>query len=134
MAVKTFSPGFRIDLIDTIVLIAGVVGAVLGSRVEWWIGLIVAFAVGHFFLFCNVFRLARPGELAWAAVFVGLSAGTILTGQPGWPVTIGVTLTTTVVVIAWMMRKPSYHGIAWRRLNPKLPEWWDAQQHGGIKP
>jgi hypothetical protein len=134
MAVKVFSPGFRIDFIDTIVLIAGAVGAVVASSVEWWMGLIVGFAVGHFFLFCNVFRLARPLELSWAVVFIGFSTCTILTGEPGWPVTIGVTLTTTIVVIAWMMRKPSYHGIAWRRFNPRLPEWWEAQQSGGGKP
>jgi hypothetical protein len=27
------------------------------------------------------------------------------------------------VVVAEML-KPSYHGVGWQRINPRLPEWW----------
>jgi hypothetical protein len=93
-------------------------------------GLIVGFAVGHFFLFCNVFRVARPLELAWSTLFVALAGSTIITKQPGWPLTIGATFVATLLVIAEQLRKPSYHGIAWQRLNPRLLEWWKAQGAG----
>lgn len=131
MTTPLFKPGFRIDVIDTLVLIAGAAGTLWLAQVEWWMGLIVGFAVGHFFLFCNVFRVAKPLELTWSAIFVALAASTIVTGQPGWTVTVGVTLATTLIVIVAQVRKPSYHGIAWQRFNPGLLQWWEAQNAGG---
>ncbi len=127
MPPRPFNPGFRLDAIDTLVLVAGAAGAIFLAQVEWWMGLIVGFAVGHFFLFCNVFRVAKPLELTWSAIFVVLAGSTIATGQPGWLVTIVTTLVATLAVIAMQVRKPSYHGIAWQRLNPRLPEWWESQ-------
>ena len=127
MPPRPFNPGFRLDAIDTLVLVAGAAGAIFLARVEWWMGLIVGFAVGHFFLFCNVFRVAKPLELTWSAIFVVLAGSTIATGQPGWMVTVATTLVATLAVIAMQVRKPSYHGIAWQRFNPKLPEWWQSQ-------
>jgi len=127
MPPRPFNPGFRLDAIDTLVLVAGAAGAIFLAQVEWWMGLIVGFAVGHFFLFCNVFRVAKPLELTWSAIFVVLAGSTIATGQPGWPATIATTLVATLAVIAMQLRKPSYHGIAWQRFNPRLPEWWQSQ-------
>lgn len=127
MAAAPFKPGFRIDLIDALVLIAGAAGAVFAARVEWWMGTLIAFAVGHFFLFCNVFRVGKPLELSWSALFVALAGCTIVLEQPGWVITLGATLLATVLVIALQMRKASYHGIAWQRINPGLPQWWEAQ-------
>ena len=127
MLPRPFNPGFRLDAIDTLVLVAGAAGAIFLAQVEWWMGLIVGFAVGHFFIFCNVFRVAKPLELTWSAIFVVLAGSTIATGQPGWSVTIATTLVATLAVIAMQVRKPSYHGIAWQRFNPKLPEWWESQ-------
>jgi hypothetical protein len=28
------------------------------------------------------------------------------------------------------LKKPSYHGVGWRCINPELPAWWEAN----IKP
>ena len=92
-------------------------------------GLIVGFAVGHFFLFCNVFRVARSLELAWSTLFVLLAGSTIVTERPGWPITLSISLVATLLVIVAQVRKPAYHGIAWQRFNPKLIEWWDAQDN-----
>lgn len=91
----------------------------------WW-AFCLAFVVLHFFLFCNVFRLARPLELLWAAVFVMLAGATIVFDQPGWLVTTALSLIVTFIVVAVEMRKPSYHGIAWRQINPNLLQWWEA--------
>lgn len=84
----------------------------------------IALVIGHFFLFCNVFRLARPLELAWAAVFVALAGATVAINWPGWIATTIGTLVMTAIVIALEMRKASYHGVLWRRINPGLKEWW----------
>lgn len=129
MTVPPFRPGFRISAVDAAVLVAGSAGAAVAAQAEWWMGAVVAFVVGHFFLFCNVFRVARPLELAWAALFLAMAGSTITTGMPGWPATLAASLAATVVVIVVQVRRPSYHGIAWQRINPALPEWW-AIQHG----
>ncbi len=94
--------------------------------VMFWPGIAILFVLGHFFLFCNVIRMARSSELSWAAIFVGLSASTIVYGFPSWSVTLLLSLAATFALIALEIRKPSYHGIYWRKLNPKLPEWWKA--------
>jgi hypothetical protein len=130
MTAQPFRPGFRIDAIDTCVLIAGAVSSAIAAQVEWWMGLTIGFAIGHFFLFCNVLRAARPLELTWAAVFVMMAGSTIATGQPGWAVTLGCSLVVTLIVVVVQVRKPSYHGVAWKRINPGLPNWWEAQGAG----
>ncbi len=94
-------------------------------------GLVIGFAVGHFFLFCNVFRVARPLELSWAVLFVALAGSTISLEKPGWQVTIATSLVATLLVIVVQMRMPSYHGVAWQRINPELPQWW--QRQGGSR-
>ena len=102
------------------VLVFGAVGSIVFGSLVWWIGFVIAFVIAHFFLFCNVFRLSRPLELVWSAVFVMLAAGTVATEFPGWPIMVVGTLATTVVVVALEMRKPSYHGPGWKRINPRL--------------
>ena len=113
---------------DALVLIAGAVGAaVLWTRL-WQASVIVGFVVGHFFLFCNVFRIERKPELHWAALFVSITTINLLTGMPGWPGTIGISMGASAGLILMEMQKPGYHGVGWRRINPGLPKWWDT--HG----
>ena len=117
---------------DVAILVVGIVATIAAATVEWWIAFIIEFVIGHFFLFCNVVRLARPLELAWAAVFMALAAGTIIAGIPGWLATAGFSLAATAVVVAVEARKPSYHGVGWQWINPDLPTWWEAQLGEGI--
>jgi hypothetical protein len=42
---------------------------------------------------------------------------------PGWSATVAVSLVATVAVVVVEMRKRSYHGIGWRRINPGVPDW-----------
>jgi hypothetical protein len=128
MAEAKFQPGFRMSVTDGLVIVAGIVGAVGLWFTAWWLGFTVAFVVGHFFVFCNVFRVARPLELAWSGVFVVLTYGTVMFDRPNWVVTIGCSLLATVVIIGLEMRKPSYHGVLWRRINPGLRQWWEADR------
>ena len=119
-----FSPGFRLSKLDVVVLVLGSVAAAIAASFVWWVGYVIALVIGHFFLFCNVFRISRPLELAWAAVFVGLAGATVASEWPGWLVTTIVTLAMTAIVITLDMRKASYHGVLWERINPGLREWW----------
>ena len=66
----------------------------------------IAFVVGHFFLFCNVFRIERKPELIWAAVFTVLTASTVLTQMPGWIVTFTSSFLVAVVLIYRETKKP----------------------------
>ncbi len=109
-----FAPGFRLSSVDVIVLAAGTVAAIALATVTWWWGFVVAFVLAHFFLFCNIVRMARPLELAWAAVFVVPAGATVALDTPGWLVTAAVSLTATVIVVVAELRKPSYHGVGWR--------------------
>jgi hypothetical protein len=118
---KKFSPGFRFSLIDSAVLAAGIALAVIGTKE---IAIISLAAVGHFFLFCNVFRMSRIPELIWAGAFVILSYCTLSMGKPTWMLTVGSAIALAAALIFREMKKPYYHGILWRRVNPDLPEWW----------
>lgn len=121
-----FAPGFRLSALDAIVIVTGVVAALALAAIEPWWGFAVGFVVAHFFLFCNVVRMARPLELAWAGTFLALAAATMALDVPGWPVTTLVSLAVTLAVVVIQMRRPSYHGVGWRRINPGLRAWWDA--------
>lgn len=125
-----FSPGPRFSLLDLFALVAGATAATAAGSVAWWAGLAVAIPLTHFFLFCNVFRVSRPPELLWAAVFIAFAAPTAVWGVPGWwPTAVGAS-GVAALVIASEMCKPSYHGLAWRWINPGLPAWWEARTAG----
>ena len=127
MPERRFAPGFRISMFDVAILAAGVIETfVAGLRVGWY-GLLVGFGVGHFFLFCNVFRIRRRPELVWAGTFIALTGSTLLAGVPGWVGTITGSLALTVFLITREMRKPWYHGVGWKRVNPGLRAWWDTK-------
>ena len=122
-----FKPGFRISPLDAgIIAVAGIVST-LAWQWFWWLGFTIAFVFAHFFLFCNVFRIARIPELIWAVVFASLAGATIVTGMPGWIATATVSVALSIVLIALEAKKPSYHGVAWRKINPRLPDWWESQ-------
>ena len=126
-AVPKFAPGFRLSVFDVIILAAGI-GSASWLRKDYWpASLIIFMVVGHFFLFCNVFRISRKPELLWAGFFTLLAGSTTLCDFPGWAVSIALTLGVTILVVATEMRKPAYHGIFWRRINPGLREWWAKQ-------
>jgi hypothetical protein len=109
------------------VLVVGTVVAWGLFTVVWWWGFVIAFVLGHFFLFCNVVRMARPLELLWSGVFVALAGTTIAVDSPGWLVTACGSLMTTLVVVVLEVRKPSYHGFGWQWINPGLPAWWNSE-------
>ncbi len=124
---SVFAPGFRLSVVDVVILVGGMTATIILSIFVWWWGFILTFVLAHFFLFCNVVRMARPLELVWAGVFVVLAGATVAFETPGWLVTALVSLLVTVVVVVVEMRKPSYHGLCWQQINPGLPAWWEAR-------
>lgn len=126
MPAQTFNPGFRISTLDVAVLLLGASFAASIGVVQPWIGVAIVFAVTHFFVFCNIVRLARPLELTWAATFVTLATITAVLDAWSWPVTLGLSLVLSTALVTMELRKPSYHGAFWRQINPGLPQWWEA--------
>jgi hypothetical protein len=120
-----FAPGARLSILDvSVIIIAAIASSILGRHIWWW-GVGLAFVVLHFFLFCNIVRMARPLELVWAATFTSLAAMTVTISTPTPLATFGLSLLVTPIVVAIEMRKPSYHGIGWQMINPNLPNWWN---------
>ena len=125
-----FEPGFRLSLLDTLVLLAasGLIGLVF--LVDRTLSAAIAVVVLHFFLFCNVFRMSRSLELIWAAAFVllaimSLKFNFLAVGNAG---VICLSLSCFLVVL--QMRKPSYHGIFWQKINPNLNVWFGHTTSG----
>ena len=94
--------------------------------IDGWFGVASAFVILHFFLFCNVLRMSRPLELAWAGIVAAMAVATISFNLLSWPWPFAISLAATFVVAAIEMRRPSYHGVGWKWLNPQLPEWWQS--------
>jgi hypothetical protein len=134
MNLPAFAPGFRLSVVDGFVLVGGVAGTIILSMIVWWWGFVLAFVLGHFFLFCNVVRMGRPLEFVWGGVFIALAAATIALATPGWLMTTLLSSVVTVILVVVEMRKASYHGVGWKWINPSLRDWWEGQmakQTGG---
>jgi hypothetical protein len=128
---RKFQPGFRLSALDVVVLVIGGIASGYAMTVDRWFGIAIAFVVLHFFLFCNVLRMSRPLELIWAGIFAALAVATISQNLLSWPVVFAVSSVVTVIVAFIEMRRPSYHGVGWQKLNPRLPEWWQSAAVGG---
>ena len=115
--------GFRFFLSDSIVIGVLIIVAIalqhLGHPL-WWIIVIVA---GHFFLFCNVFRIRRALEYGWAATFLANATLWLGLGNLNWFGVLAIQFPITVGVIAAELRSPRYHGIFARQTNPRLNDY-----------
>lgn len=125
MNTPAFRPGFRLSVVDILVLVVGAACSLLLDGMENPLGQAVLFTVAHFFLFCNVLRMRRSFELIWAALFLLLASLSISCDVPTWSVTVLIILAATLVLTVLQVRQPSYHGIFWQQLNPGLPQWWE---------
>jgi hypothetical protein len=118
--------GLRISVIDILVLIAGAI-LTIWLRDEsfplWWI---VPMALGHFFLFCNVFLVWRRMELAWAVCFVMIVGIHLALGYTGWLSPLIMQTPMTLFAVWLQIRSPWYHGIFAKRLNPRLADFLDG--------
>lgn len=123
-----FKPGFRISGVDAVFLLIASAGMMASWSAVPQLAFIIGYSTGHFFLFCNVFRISRVPELVWTFGFLLLAGLTMATGKPGWIWVVLLTLPLTLGIIVLEIKKPSYHGLFWRRLNPGLETWWRIHQ------
>jgi len=88
---------------------------------------LVAIVAGHFFLFCNLFRVARCRELLWAGIFVLNVGFWLLLGRLDWFNLLACQLPVSAGVIAWEVKATRYHGVFARRLNPMLNDYLEGR-------
>ena len=123
-----FKPGFRVSKLDVgVIFIALTIAAYLYNRSVTF-GFIVLFVVFHFFLFCNVIRMSRIPELIWASIFSALAILSLRASILSWNLSVALTLMATLVLVVFELRKPSYHGFLWQKINPNLPVWFSKKQ------
>ena len=102
----------------------------LAVPATWWawtqIGAlagVIPLAVGHFFLFCNVFRIIRWKELVWTGICL-VNVGTWMVWDDVWWPGILLIQTPVTIVLLWTeTRLPRYHGIWADKLNPRLDDY-----------
>ncbi|HEX5053148.1 MAG TPA: hypothetical protein VFZ65_15340 [Planctomycetota bacterium] len=124
MARGAFQPGFRLSPADALVLAIAAAATVVSWSMQPRLAPSIAFVTANFFLFCNVFRVARRLELLWAGLFVALSATTLLDAVPAWLPFVASSVATFAIVL-FAMRRPGYHGLGWQRVNPGLRTRWE---------
>ena len=127
------SCGFRISGLDAIVLLLVVVATVVSYSwlgVMAWLFVIVA---GHFFLFCNIFRIQRFFELIWAGLFVlNVSMWFVMDAFDWWWV-LAVQSPVTILFIVMSFLKQDYHGVFWRHAPyPRQVSPMEKRQQGAL--
>lgn len=105
--------GFRLSAIDLAIL-AACVPATWGA---WMLvgdhAMILPIVLGHFFLFCNVFRIPRKPELIWSGVFTLNVAAWIVADAFSWPRVLAIQTPVTVMVVLAAMLRNDYHGLGY---------------------
>ncbi len=119
-----FKPGFRLSVSDSLVVVIALGLAALGVRYSVTVACVILFVVGHFFLFCNVFRMSRKPELIWALTFVLVATTSQLLGVPSVLASALICVSMTIILVFMEARKPSYHGVFWQQFNPELRQWF----------
>ena len=72
-----FKPGFRLSILDILVLVVSFFGAFKVYELSAYMAFIILFVIGHFFIFCNVIRINWKSEIIWATFFVLLGASKV---------------------------------------------------------
>lgn len=108
---KWSNPGFRFSIRDGVVIIfCAVVSIMLWKPSSGYI-VLFPLTLGHFFLFCNVFRVRRKYELIWSAVWLANIACWRFFGNLDlWGMFLSQ-IPFTVMFITMEIRSPRYHGI-----------------------
>lgn len=103
--------GFRFSPIDLLAIL--ICGMLTWVSYPWLgeVAYLFPIALGHFFLFCNVFRIRRRPELIWAGLFVMNVAINVTFGELSWLRILAIQTPLTVLLISQEIRSEKYHGI-----------------------
>jgi hypothetical protein len=117
---RTRTWGFRFSATDAAVILVLAVSACALARLGNELWLLLVIVAGHFFLFCNVFRVRRKFELVWAASFIFNTGLWLWFDEVTWLRIFLCQLPLTLVVVGAEIKSAHYHGVFASRLNRKL--------------
>jgi hypothetical protein len=110
---STAAAGFRFSRTD----VAAIILCVLATWGAWSflreVAILFPVVLGHFFLFCNIFRVRRKLELWWSAVFV-VNVGVWLgVDQFTWLRVLLTQTPVTVLIVTMTVFGRDYHGVGY---------------------
>lgn len=111
--------GFRFSPRDLLAIVAAT-----GLTAAGWptIGALAALpmvVLGHFFLFCNVFRVRRSYELAWSGIFLLNFSAVVTRGAGDWTTILAVQTPITLLLIGLEWCSDRYHGVGAAQLSSR---------------
>ena len=122
--------GFRISLVDICAIVIVTLVSWLGWSASEGMVVLLPLVLGHFFLFCNVFRVRRSLEFIWSGCFLVAATWWFLWQPLSWWYLLAVQSPITLIVLLIEIRSWRYHGIGAAALNPQLDEYLGAcEQH-----
>jgi len=72
---------------------------------------LIPVVLGHFFLFCNVFRIGTRLELGWTTAFVVNFTAWLVCDAFTWAAVLATQAPITVAVLGYALVQPGYHGV-----------------------
>jgi hypothetical protein len=110
--------GFRFSRSDLVVVLIGLFIVWHAALHHADLAILTGFVLGHFFLFCNVFRVGERAELMWGALLLVNVAICGLLAEGSWWVVLPLQCVVTATVIVRALLSPGYHGAWCQRINP----------------
>ena len=104
------SHGFRFSATDAVAIVVCAAATVWGLRELGEVAWFFPFVLGHFFLFCNVFRVPRRPEMVWAGSFIVIATACLVADVSPLHA-MWLILPVTVGVLIYAVRLPTYHGV-----------------------
>ncbi len=124
-----FNPGFRFAKEDIFQQTVSLLWMLYLSRFGLGTAIVFTTLWGLMFTLRHAFRAPRTVEW-FLALMVGAAAIPVLAFRlTGWYAVLAlcsILLGTAAILIYSEFRKPGYHGVGWRRINPNLREWWET--------
>lgn len=110
--------GFRLSWTDIAIIVACLIATVILYPSIGPLVLVGPITLGHFCLFCNVFRIRRAYELIWAVAFVFNFGMWSFFADISWYRILAVQTPLTVLLIGCEFFSSRYHGVGCRSELP----------------
>ena len=112
--------GFQLSRKDAAVILLCAGGTWLAWPRLGELAILFPMVLGHFFLFCNVFRVFRKYEYVWASVLILNVCAWMVLKHFDWLGVLSAQTPLTIALILLQMRSPWYHGVGARFINKHL--------------